>query len=143
MESQKDVNVTRIVIMLLLVLVIIPMLPILISGRWGWWEAWIMAAIFILTFIVSRALAVRKTPDILKERANYGQHKDTQPWDRWLSPLVAFGSVFIMLVAIILLLTHINAEEVKRQFRGAVWERLTGGVLVVFDERAAWKEDAE
>jgi protein-S-isoprenylcysteine O-methyltransferase Ste14 len=99
MESQKDVNVTRVVIMLLLVLVVIPLLPILISGRWGWWEAWTMAAIFILTFIVSRALAARKTPDILKERANYGQHKDTQPWDRWLSPFVAFGSVIIMLVA--------------------------------------------
>lgn len=89
----------RVVIMLLLVLVIFPLLPILISGRWGWWEAWIMAAIFILTFILSRVLAARKTPDILKERANYGRHKDTQPWDRWLSLLVAFGSVFIMLVA--------------------------------------------
>ena len=99
METPKVLNVTRIVIMLLLVLGIIPLLPILISGRWGWWEAWVMAALFILVFIVSRALAARRSPDILKERANYGQHKNTQPWDKWLSPLVAFGSVFILLVA--------------------------------------------
>jgi protein-S-isoprenylcysteine O-methyltransferase Ste14 len=99
MENLKGVNVPRVVIMLVLVLVVIPLLPILISGRWDWWEAWIMVAIFILAFIVSRALAARKTPDILKERANYDQHENTQPWDRWLSPLVAFGSVFIMLVA--------------------------------------------
>ena len=56
METPKVLNVTRIVIMLLLVLGIIPLLPILISGRWGWWEAWVMAAIFILGFIISRLL---------------------------------------------------------------------------------------
>lgn len=109
MGKQKVVNVTRVVIMLLLVLVVIPLLPILISGRWGWWEAWLMAAIFILTFIVSRTLAARKTPDILKERANYGQHENTQPWDKWLSPLVAYGSVLILLVSGLDALYHWSA----------------------------------
>jgi protein-S-isoprenylcysteine O-methyltransferase Ste14 len=99
MEKAKSLQVARIVVMLLLVLVVIPLLPILISGRWDWWQAWIMAAVFLLSFIVSRILAARRTPDILKERANYGQHENTQPWDKWLSPLVAFGSVFVFLVA--------------------------------------------
>jgi len=99
MEKQKDVNIVRTVIMLLLVLVVIPLLPILISGRWGWWQAWVMAAAFLLSFLISRAVAVRRTPDILKERAKYNQHDNTQPWDKWLSPLVAFGSVFILLAA--------------------------------------------
>jgi protein-S-isoprenylcysteine O-methyltransferase Ste14 len=53
----------------------------------------------ILSFIISRALAARKTPDILKERANYNLHGNTQPWDKWLSPLIGVGSVFILLVA--------------------------------------------
>lgn len=99
MENDKAVNVLRIVIMLLLALVVIPLLPILISGRWNWWEAWLMLVVFILSFVISRILAVRKTPDILKERANYNQHENTQPWDKWLSPLVAFGSVFVLLAA--------------------------------------------
>lgn len=99
MQTQKPTNIIRIIIMLLLVLVLLPLLPMLISGKWDWWQAWVMAAIFILGFIVSRALAARKSPDILKERANYNQHENTQPWDKWLSPLVAFGSVFILLVA--------------------------------------------
>jgi len=99
MEKQKDVNIVRTAVMLLLVLVVIPLLPILISGRWGWWQAWVMAAVFLLYFLISRAVAVRRTPDILKERANYNQHDNTQPWDKWLSPLVAFGSVFILLAA--------------------------------------------
>lgn len=97
MERKK--NILRIVIMLVIVLVIMPLLPILISGRWSWWQAWVMAAIFFLTFIISRILARRKTPDILKERANYNQQENAQAWDKWLSPLVAFGSVFILLVA--------------------------------------------
>nr|MBP7787160.1 isoprenylcysteine carboxylmethyltransferase family protein [Longilinea sp.] len=79
------------------------------SGRWNWWEAWVMLAVFVLSFILSRALAVRKSPDILKERANYNQHENTQPWDKWLSPLVAFGSVFILLVAGLDALYHWSA----------------------------------
>jgi len=58
-----------------------------------------MAAIFVITFVVGRALAARKTPDILKERARYTRHANTQPWDKWLSPLVSFGVVFIFLAA--------------------------------------------
>jgi len=79
MEPEKKTSIVRIAIMLLLVLVIFPLLPMIISRRWNWWQAWVMAAIFMLGFIVSRAIAARKTPDILKERA--------------------FGSVFILLVA--------------------------------------------
>lgn len=109
MENKKDVNIVRVVIMLLLVLIVIPLIPIIISGRWNWWEAWAMAAVFILTFVISRALARRKSPDILKERANYNQHENTQPWDKWLSPLVAFGSVFILLVAGLDALFHWSA----------------------------------
>ena len=109
MENKKGVNVIRVVIMLLLVLLVIPLLPILISGRWNWWEAWVMTAIFILTFIISRALAVRRSPDILTERANYNLHENTQPWDKWLSPLVAFGSVFILLAAGLDALYHWSA----------------------------------
>lgn len=99
MKNPKSSNIIRIVFMLLLVLGVIPLLPMLISGKWDWWQAWVMAGIFVLGFLVSRAIAARKTPDILKERANYNQQENTQPWDKWLSPAVAFGSVFILLVA--------------------------------------------
>ena len=40
---------------------------------------------------------------------NYNQHENTQPWDKWLSPLVAFGSVFILLVAGLDALYHWSA----------------------------------
>lgn len=89
----------RAALLLVPVLGFFPLLPMLISGRWRWWEAWVMAAIFVITFVVGRALAARKTPDILKERARYTRHANTQPWDKWLSPLVSFGVVFIFLAA--------------------------------------------
>lgn len=109
MENNKRVNIFRIAVMLLLVLVAIPLLPILISGKWGWWQAWVMAGVFILSFIVSRAIAARKNSGILKERANYNQHENTQSWDKWLSPMVAFGSVFILLAAGLDALFHWSA----------------------------------
>src|SRR5690606_10408876 len=56
-------------------------------------------AVYVLTFIIGRVIAAKKTPDILSERANYMGHENTQAWDKWLSPVVAFGSVFILLVA--------------------------------------------
>jgi protein-S-isoprenylcysteine O-methyltransferase Ste14 len=99
MSDPKKPQVLRIVVMLLLVLVVFPLLPILISGQWDWWQAWIMGVLFLLTFIISRAIAGRKNPGILKERVNYNRHENTQPWDKWLSPVVAFGSIFILIIA--------------------------------------------
>jgi len=99
MKPEKKTSVVRIVVMLLLVLVVFPLLPMIISGRWDWWQAWLMGVLFVLSFIVSRAIAARKTPDILKERADYATQGNTQAWDKWLSPIMAFGSVFILLIA--------------------------------------------
>ena len=39
MESNNKTSVVRVIFMLLLVLVIFPMLPMIISGRWNWWQA--------------------------------------------------------------------------------------------------------
>ena len=40
--------------MLLVFIVIVPMLPLLISWQWDWWEAWVYAGINIFWFIISR-----------------------------------------------------------------------------------------
>ena len=86
-------------LILLFVVVIIPFLPLLITWRWGWWEAWIYACIWILGFAVSRALLAQRHPDLLAERARFMQHENAKPWDRILSPLVGLGSGLIPLVA--------------------------------------------
>jgi protein-S-isoprenylcysteine O-methyltransferase Ste14 len=97
-ELRKAVS-SRAVLGMLFFVVVIPLLPLLISGHWGWWEAWVYAAVAILGFAISRALAARRNPDLLAERARFLRHENAQPWDRVLAPLVGLGGGLIPLVA--------------------------------------------
>ena len=99
MSSQAQTISPRVVIQLLVFVILIPMLPLLISGRWDWLEAWIFAAVCIFGFAISRALAARRNPDLLAERARMLQHEDTKSWDKFLAPLVGLGGGLIPLVA--------------------------------------------
>jgi len=83
---------------MLFFIVVIPFLPLLISRQWDWWEAWVYAIIGILGFAISRALAARRHPDLLAERARFLQHDDAKSWDKLLSPLVGLGGGLIPLV---------------------------------------------
>lgn len=99
MPDTQRTFIPKVIIQLLLVVFVIPLLPMLISGDWAWWEAWTYAVTAILGFVLSRALAAKRHPDILAERARSMQMKDAKSWDKVLSPLMAFGSVFILIVA--------------------------------------------
>ena len=99
MDNQKKIFSFRIVILMLLFIVVIPLLPLLISGHWRWWEAWVYAIIFLFGLIISRLLAARRYKDLVAERARFMQHQDTQAWDKFLSPLVGLGSGLVLLAA--------------------------------------------
>jgi protein-S-isoprenylcysteine O-methyltransferase Ste14 len=97
-ESKKSFTLRSIILMVLVVFVF-PFLPMIISGQWGWWEAWAYALLSILGFILSRALAARRHPDILVERARSIELQDAKSWDKILAPALAFGSLLILVVA--------------------------------------------
>ncbi len=97
-ETKKSIT-ARMIIQMVIFIGIMPFLPLLISQRWDWWEAWVYGIISVVGFIISRRLAVQRNPDILTERASYGKQEDTQPWDKILSPLVALGGFLILVVA--------------------------------------------
>ncbi len=99
MTNQKLSFSPRLIAQMLLFIVIVPLLPLLISWHWNWWEAWVFAAISILGFAVSRALAARRHPDLIVERSKILQHEDAKPWDKTLAPLVGLGGGLIPLVA--------------------------------------------
>ena len=99
MQNSRKTISSRAVIQMLIFIVVVPFLPLLISGHWNWWEAWAYALTCILGFAISRALAVRRHPDILAERAQSMQHKDAIAWDKVLAPLVGLGGGLIPLVA--------------------------------------------
>jgi hypothetical protein len=69
MDNQAKVFTPRLILQLFIVLVIVPLLPMIVSSRWAWPEAWIYAGIQILGFVLSRALVARRHPDLLAERA--------------------------------------------------------------------------
>ncbi len=84
---------------MLILIVGVPLLPLLISRRWDWWEAWVFAAANILGFAVSRYLAARKHPDLLAERSTFMQHSDTPLFDKVLAPLAGLSGGLIPLTA--------------------------------------------
>jgi len=98
MDNQPKTISLRTVVLMFFFMVLTPFLPLLISRQWDWWEAWIYAFISILGFAISRALAARRHPDLLAERARFLRHEDAKTWDKYLSPIVGLGSGLVLLV---------------------------------------------
>ena len=99
MNNQLKKLSPRVIVQMLFFIVVVPFLPLLISWRWDWWEAWVAVLVSILGFGISRALAARRNPDLIAERARFLQHEDAQSWDKILAPLVGLGGGLIPLVA--------------------------------------------
>lgn len=99
MNTQAKFMSIRTIVQLVFVLIVMPLLPMLISGVWDWWEAWIYAILTFFGFIISRGLASRRHPDILDERARSMGLQGAKPWDKILAPVVALGSFVILIVA--------------------------------------------
>jgi protein-S-isoprenylcysteine O-methyltransferase Ste14 len=99
MNTQTKFMTPKTILRLVLVIFVFPMIPMIISGVWDWWEAWAYVILSALGFIISRGLAARRHPDILDERARSMELQGAKSWDKVLAPLVAFGSLFILIVA--------------------------------------------
>jgi protein-S-isoprenylcysteine O-methyltransferase Ste14 len=73
---------------------------IVVSGKWDWWEGWLLALVTNLTTIGGRILLIKKHPDLATERANYKEQTGVQAWDKKLMPIVAiFGPLSIWIAA--------------------------------------------
>jgi protein-S-isoprenylcysteine O-methyltransferase Ste14 len=99
MTEKTKVMTPQTILMLLIFIVLSPMLPLIISWQWDWWEAWVYAGINIFGFAISRYLAGRRHPDLLAERAKFLQHQNPEKWDKILSPLLGLGGGLIPVVA--------------------------------------------
>jgi protein-S-isoprenylcysteine O-methyltransferase Ste14 len=99
MENSKIRLTVRTIVQMFVFIVLVPFLPLLVSWKWDWWQAWVYALIGVLGFIVSRLLVARRHPDLLAERAKFADHEDTKSWDKTLSRLVGLGGALIPLTA--------------------------------------------
>jgi protein-S-isoprenylcysteine O-methyltransferase Ste14 len=68
----------------------------LAAGKLDWWEGWAYVIQALIVIISSRALLIRKNPDLAQERAHAGSRANVKPWDRILMP---FMSIFLPLAA--------------------------------------------
>jgi protein-S-isoprenylcysteine O-methyltransferase Ste14 len=80
------------------------LLPLVIlflaAGRLDWWEAWVMAVVFAVTTILSRALLILKHPDLAVERSKWTESTDTYTWDKKLMPIIAiYGPLMVYIAA--------------------------------------------
>lgn len=99
MSENKKTVTPGVILQVFVFIGLLPFLPILITGDWGWLEAWLYALLAIFGFIISRILAAKKHPDLLTERANFAKHVDVKSWDKVLSRLVGLGGAILPLVA--------------------------------------------
>ena len=99
MTDTKPFFPWRAVVQMVMIVFAAPLIPMIISGKWNWWEAWIYAVFSSLSFITSRVLVARRHLDLIAERARFMEAKDTKPWDKVLAPLLALGSIVILGVA--------------------------------------------
>jgi protein-S-isoprenylcysteine O-methyltransferase Ste14 len=99
-NNPKQILMTPgVVIRMLLFIVVIPFLPLLISFRWVWWEAWAYGILSVSSFVVSRLWVARRHPDLIAERARYMKHDNAQAWDKQLAPWMGLGGILLMLIA--------------------------------------------
>ncbi|MDJ0754470.1 MAG: isoprenylcysteine carboxylmethyltransferase family protein [Ardenticatenaceae bacterium] len=101
MNTQKKARLFKpgVVFQLIVVVIVIPFLPLLLSWRWNWWEAWVYGLLTTLGFVGSRLLVNQRHPDLLAERANSLQKGNIETWDQILAPLLGLGGGLIPLIA--------------------------------------------
>ncbi len=97
MAVSKSAYMAKAITLVALFVVGMPLMPLLVSGRWDWPEAWAYATLSIVSFAISRFLAARKDSGILAERANSIGRPDAEPFDKLMLPLLALGSVALPL----------------------------------------------
>ncbi len=99
MNEPPKTGIARLIISMTFFVVVIALLPLLVSRRWDWWEAWVYAIVSIVGFVISRWIVWKSNPDLIRERARIMDHKDAATWDKTLVPLLGLGGVMVPLIA--------------------------------------------
>jgi protein-S-isoprenylcysteine O-methyltransferase Ste14 len=96
--SEKPRLSARQILGMIVSFLMVPLVPLLAAGDWGWPRGWLYAFITIGMSILSRVLIYKKSPGLIKERANFASAEGIKPWDKKLVPLIA---IYLPLVTLI------------------------------------------
>lgn len=83
----------------LLLLLVVPGLLFAAAGTVAWPMAWAYTLLAVAGSSGAHVAVALRHPDTLRERTRGFGAPGTQPWDRWLAPVVVWGPVAVMLVA--------------------------------------------
>lgn len=81
----------------LLGMVVVPLLPLLITGDWRWWEGWAYAAVLASSYGARRVLWARRHGPPSSAGRGPGRVQGYEPWGRLLAPVL--GAALIPVVA--------------------------------------------
>ncbi len=65
-------------------------IPLIVSGDFRWFEAWVLVVLTVAVSVASRLIAARKNPDIIQERASFTDAEGIKTWDKRIVPFIAF-----------------------------------------------------
>jgi protein-S-isoprenylcysteine O-methyltransferase Ste14 len=90
LSTRKLSGITRLVILRFSIMVLFVLVVLfLAAGKLNWWEAWVYVIQALIVLVFSRAIIIRKNPDLAQERAEAGSKENVKPWDRILMPLMS------------------------------------------------------
>jgi protein-S-isoprenylcysteine O-methyltransferase Ste14 len=92
-------TILKTVISFLLALLFI-FLPLIVSGDYRWQQGWWYCIIALIFTIVSRIFAIRKNPDLARERASFLAAEGIKEWDKKLLPYIVYYLPLLAMVAI-------------------------------------------
>ncbi|MEJ2068383.1 MAG: isoprenylcysteine carboxylmethyltransferase family protein [Deltaproteobacteria bacterium] len=113
-------------IRLILAYLLLPMVLWVAGGDFGWWQAWVLSLLIVVSGIGGRVCAERRHPGLLAERAKLTEASDVKPWDKVLAPLMAVSVSFLPFIV----------AGLDHRFRWSpvfpTWLNILGFILIVF-----------
>jgi protein-S-isoprenylcysteine O-methyltransferase Ste14 len=88
-EKPESKLTAKQVLRFIIILLLTPAALFIAAGRLNWVMGWIYSGVTIGCVVVSRAIALRATPDLLRERARFDEAEDVKSWDRLIVLLAA------------------------------------------------------
>lgn len=90
----------KIVVRMLVLIALLCIVLFAAAGTLAWPMAWVYVVITVVMTAGSRLLLLRRSPDLVAERAESTEKHDAKPWDRVLMPVVAiYGPLLTLVVA--------------------------------------------
>jgi protein-S-isoprenylcysteine O-methyltransferase Ste14 len=78
----------------------IPLILLISGGDFGWWQAWIFAALIFIAGVAGRVWAERRNPGLMAERDQVDKSPGVKSWDRLLAPLMAQSLSFPLVIVV-------------------------------------------